>query len=553
MIALKSRFLFVSIILLGCNPTVPAQGTRNECLECHRNRTPDVFPSDLLEVDVHIKEGLSCSSCHGGNPHVSDESTAKAEETGYVGKPTPAQVPEFCGKCHSDAEYMRRFRPGLAVDQVQKYATSHHGQLLAEGAQDVATCVSCHGSHGIRTTKDPLSPVFPTNVPETCAGCHGDAQHMAPYQISTDQFVQYQNSVHGKALLERRDIGAPACNDCHGNHGAQPPDVASINHVCGQCHPYDAELVRKSFHHVTFEALEEPECGVCHGNHNIEKPSYRMISMSGDGICSNCHADEALDAALFTQDDIVDVRGVISRISGRSGSDIYSQIRLLLSEETQGEIASMDSEAEISEMLKSHLILDLNKILFERSLLKNNGLNNLVLRPETETLIQIDGLLLSGEDLRKRNRLLMEDAFPQEIKRIAPSDPSIQFAESLYHERQKLEQRLTEAEAILNLVRKKGMIVDDILDHFEAARAAQFKVRTLFHAFDIEQYQTACEEGIHLADQVIHDADLLLSEVKSRRIGLAISSCLITMMAIGLYFKIREIENPKKSNSESEE
>ena len=36
---------------------------------------------------------------------------------------------DFCGICHSDAEYMKERKPLLPVDQLQKYWTSEHGKL----------------------------------------------------------------------------------------------------------------------------------------------------------------------------------------------------------------------------------------------------------------------------------------------------------------------------------------------------------------------------------------------------------------------------------------
>ena len=141
---------------------------------------------------------------------------------------------------------MKKFNPALRVDQEKEYATSVHGQLLKTGNTKVATCISCHGVHGIRAVNDALSSVYPLNVAETCAKCHGDAAHMAEFKIPTDQYANYKRSVHAKALYERQDLAAPTCNDCHGNHGAAPPGIASVANVCGQCHARQGELFQAS-------------------------------------------------------------------------------------------------------------------------------------------------------------------------------------------------------------------------------------------------------------------------------------------------------------------
>ena len=144
----------------------------------------------------------------------------------------------------------------LPVDQVVKYKTSIHGIKNSKGDINVAECASCHGSHGIRAVKDPFSNVYATNIPKVCSSCHSDKEKMAQYKIPTDQYSLYVKSVHGVALLEKGDLGAPSCNDCHGNHGAVPPGVESISKVCGSCHTLNMELFEKSVHKQAFDKEE---------------------------------------------------------------------------------------------------------------------------------------------------------------------------------------------------------------------------------------------------------------------------------------------------------
>lgn len=274
-----------------------AQGS-SSCIACHTGleaRLSD--PVKSFEHDIHKAKGLSCNDCHGGNPAAADKAAAKDGMWGYVGRPTAAQMPAFCGKCHSDAELMKKFNPSLRVDQVQEYFTSVHGNRLRGGDQKVATCVSCHGVHGIRAPSDPLSSVYPLNVAETCAKCHGNAEHMAGYGIPHDQFDKYKSSVHATALYEKHDLSAPTCNDCHGNHGAVPPGLASVANVCGQCHARQAELFQKSPHKLPFEKMNTGECLTCHGNHAILPPTDKMIGVESGSVCISCHNNDAGFAA----------------------------------------------------------------------------------------------------------------------------------------------------------------------------------------------------------------------------------------------------------------
>jgi hypothetical protein len=153
----------------------------------------------------------------------------------------------------------------------------------------VAVCTDCHGVHGIRPGRDTRSQVHPLNIAATCAQCHADAEHMKGYRIPTDQFAGYQASVHYRALAVRGDLSAPTCSTCHGNHGAAPPGVASVEFVCANCHVFQAQLFDTSPHKKAFEEVGLPACVTCHSNHRINEPSDAMISTGPQSVCTNCH------------------------------------------------------------------------------------------------------------------------------------------------------------------------------------------------------------------------------------------------------------------------
>jgi predicted CXXCH cytochrome family protein len=178
------------------------------------------------------------------------------------------------------------------VDQVEKYRTSVHGTLNAKGDAKVAECASCHGSHEIRSAGDTKSSVYAVNLPSTCAKCHSDGERMKPYGIPSDQFAKFSRSVHGVALLERHDVGAPACNDCHGNHGAAPPGVESVSKVCGTCHALNADLFSASPHKKAFDVRKLPECETCHGNHEIVATTDKLLGVTTGAVCSRCHSEK---------------------------------------------------------------------------------------------------------------------------------------------------------------------------------------------------------------------------------------------------------------------
>ncbi|MFC1747035.1 cytochrome c3 family protein, partial [Candidatus Neomarinimicrobiota bacterium] len=201
----------------------------NTCIECHLAQdAPISTPAEVYEADVHTLAGLGCEVCHGGDPAEFDMEFSMDPTVGYIGVPEGQQIVEMCGQCHSDPEYMRRYNPNLITDQVDKYWTSGHGMALRAGNGDVATCVSCHSVHQIKRVGEPASAVYHANVAQTCGVCHSNAEMMARNGLTAVPVSQYMGSVHGIALLERGDTAAPTCNNCHGNHGAIPPELSSI-------------------------------------------------------------------------------------------------------------------------------------------------------------------------------------------------------------------------------------------------------------------------------------------------------------------------------------
>ncbi len=269
-----------------------AERQADYCFACHIQMSDDRLarPAREFVADIHASKGFGCVSCHGGDAtQAGIESMDPAK--GYIGKPGRRQIPQVCGRCHSDARFMKRYNPSLRVDQVKEYYTSRHGQRLKQlGDPKVATCVSCHSVHSIKPPSDPRSGVHPLQVAKTCGACHADKRTMEPYKIPTDQVAKYQKSVHWKALSDKGDLSAPTCNDCHGNHGAFPPGISWVGNVCGQCHVVMAELFSKSYHARIFTQMGSPGCATCHQNHEIKEASDKMVGLGEGAVCKACHS-----------------------------------------------------------------------------------------------------------------------------------------------------------------------------------------------------------------------------------------------------------------------
>jgi hypothetical protein len=328
----------VLLTLLVWPMLAAAQQEANTCRICHLELEVERLtqPAKKYEQDVHAAKGFSCVACHGGDSHAPGME-AMDPAKGYIGVPKHQQIPMICGRCHSDARFMKRYNPALRVDQVAEYNTSVHGRRLREfGDEKVAVCTSCHPAHNIKPPSDPTSSVYPLKVAETCGACHANAKYMKPYDIPVDQLQKYKESVHWQMMSVKGDLSAPTCNDCHGNHGASPPGVAWVGNVCEQCHAVIAQLFSKSPHAKIFIQIGSPGCATCHNNHAIKHPGDDMLGLGDAAVCGACHAADDQGGQVATT-----MHGLI----GSLRDEFFKSQRLLLDAEHAGmEVSAAEFE-----------------------------------------------------------------------------------------------------------------------------------------------------------------------------------------------------------------
>jgi hypothetical protein len=283
----RAMFLFFALVL---RVSIAHGQTANTCLDCHGALDPPLQVTEQqFANDIHSQKGLTCANCHGGDPTRADMD-AMSKAAGFRGKISRKDIPGLCGGCHSDTAFMRKYNPSLRTDQLSQYKTSVHGALFAKGDTKVAVCVDCHSVHDLRPARDTQSKVNPLNVAQTCARCHSNAEYMKTYGIPTDQFAKYGTSIHHEAMTTRGDLSAPTCTTCHGNHGAAPPGVGTVQNVCSTCHVFQSEMYEKSSHKEAFKAAGLPGCVVCHSNHGVTQPTDAKLGTGPEGVCMQCHS-----------------------------------------------------------------------------------------------------------------------------------------------------------------------------------------------------------------------------------------------------------------------
>lgn len=201
-----------------------------------------------------VHGGLLCSQCHAN----------MASQPSTVNAPLPTALESYTTKYRLGTKPAAGSCVTCHPREWESYQESIHAYALRTGKRDAPFCSDCHGSHYILGTEDMESQINPTNVPHTCASCHAVALLMARYNVQTNTYQTFQQSVHGrKVLLGAR--GVAVCTSCHGVHGIKSPlDPASslyVTHIantCRKCHKGASSEFALTFKHITPSPTAEP-------------------------------------------------------------------------------------------------------------------------------------------------------------------------------------------------------------------------------------------------------------------------------------------------------
>jgi cytochrome b6 len=530
--------------------TVSAAPVVSSCVGCHGG---EMFEADARKMvadfpkDVHAQLGLGCHGCHGGNPDpaLSDDISAAMDPSfapnPYRGVPDRAATPEFCGRCHSSAQFMRRFNPAARVDQVTEYWSSRHGIRLREGDTRVATCSDCHSVHDIRRPTEPGSPVHPLLVAETCSRCHSDSKLMAEYQLPADQYARWRVSVHAQSMFEKDDLTAPTCNDCHGNHGATPPGVESVSFVCGQCHAREAELFRASGKNDLWnqhnEMMDGAECGACHDgkrgelkmnhfsecvscheNHGVVRPTVAMLGILPESPCAFCHegigalatrvAEPARKAEHFTQ----------------MHTDLMSRADQM---GLRGE-RRYDWLVDRALQLPPHLT-------------RTRAGEPLRLRPEFSRLwdkFRIGKTHYTYTDVATGQPVAVPVSRCNDCHE-SGDGAGYQNAEDYLNATRSLTSMIARAERILLAAHRGGVEVRSVRSALDSAVDNQIELETLIHTFARAPVVEKQNEGLQHAEAALLAGQSALDELQFRRVGLFIALGVILLALVALALKIR--------------
>ena len=481
-----SIFLFLFI-----SAASNSNAAEDKCFSCHSDLGST--PAELFKNDIHHLAGLSCADCHGGDNKSEDMDEAMNKSKGFIGVPKGNQISEICSKCHSDSSFMSKYNKNLATNEMTSLKNSVHGQVSLNGTDRIVQCITCHNAHGIVSVKNPKSPVYPTNIPETCNKCHGDVRYMRSYnpEIAVDQYEKYRTSEHG--ILNAKGDPKPAeCVSCHGSHNIlSTKDVRSsvyptnIPKTCANCHSnkeymknygiptdqYDKYL--KSAHGIALlqkNDLSAPVCNSCHGNHAAMPPGITSIS----AVCGNCHV---LNAQLF---------------SASPHKKAFDRLNY----------------PECGTCHGKHEILPVKDNLL------GTGPGAVCIKCHSSS-DNVNGYKVARQMKSWLDSLAEQDTLANDL--------------------------VFEAE-------QKGMEIEEAKFELRNIHQARVETRTVVHSFNEKKFKEVVDKGFVSSKNVIAEARGAIHEYYFRRVGLGVSVLIISFLIIVLFLYIRKIEkqNPIK-------
>jgi hypothetical protein len=188
----------------------------------------------------------------------------------------------------------------------------------------------------------------------------------------------------------------------HGQHGR--------NNNCFNCHNETnlTLLQPRDGRQLTFVQSSQL-CGSCHGPTKEDWDAGAHGRTSGDWNRS----PGAKGYSTFAADEIKDWAGLARKLAQHSDA-VSAFLWQRLSNQDQAMLTNYQESGPGSDQVKVTVVQVLNKIIGEPSLDADKRFDGIMLRPETTDLRRASA---TGPGVGRLNRLLLEDAYPQEITR----------------------------------------------------------------------------------------------------------------------------------------
>ncbi|MDI1247140.1 MAG: cytochrome C [Rhodoferax sp.] len=282
----------------------PAKLDNATCLNCHdgqkgklevpvsdgKARALRAVMPEKFAQGVHAK--MTCVACHADIKDNAEKANAHAKD------PALKLAKVDCAGCHQqlweDAQKagtaQTKPRLELVVKNIDAYKTSFHARPNADDkTKPNASCDNCHDTHSfnVPAKKTPQYDQWRLGIATNCGSCH------------EDQLDAYSGSVHGKEVLEKKNVKAAVCTDCHSTHAitssSADPFKLAVTDQCGSCHEENLKTYMGTYHGQisTLGYAYTAKCYDCHGSHKILKaddPKSMVHANNRLKTCQSCHS-----------------------------------------------------------------------------------------------------------------------------------------------------------------------------------------------------------------------------------------------------------------------
>lgn len=300
----------VSPAFAKTNSESGAKLDNDACLKCHDSskdkiKVPVVIDGEeedreLRRIDQRkfakgVHSGFQCVDCH--------KNVVDAQKNHKLDKNAPKAN---CINCHQDLwakaeqEGKAKDKPRLEVvaKNIEAYKNSFHAkENKDQPGRANAVCDDCHTSHefNVPPKGSERRTAWHQSIPETCGGkCH------------EDQLELYAASVHGEEVIDKGNIKAAVCTDCHSAHSVTGTSTDSFKLKntadCGSCHKEEIKSYRDTYHGQVTKLgyAYTARCVSCHDSHGIrakDDPKSKVHPDNRMKTCQKCHDGKKMPLA----------------------------------------------------------------------------------------------------------------------------------------------------------------------------------------------------------------------------------------------------------------
>jgi hypothetical protein len=226
----RTLIVGASLLLALCGPALAKSETaapaakldKESCLKCHENKhdkikVPVVIDGEedereLRQIDTRkfgksVHNEMQCVDCHKNivdsqKNHQLDKSAAKADCIGCH--------QALWDKAKQEGKAKDKPRLELVFKNIEAYKNSFHAKENKDiPGTPLAKCDDCHSAHefDVPPKGSERRTAWHKTIPETCGTkCH------------EDQLEIYAASVHGEEVIDKGNLKAAVCTDCHSAH-----------------------------------------------------------------------------------------------------------------------------------------------------------------------------------------------------------------------------------------------------------------------------------------------------------------------------------------------